>query len=224
MKVRPLRCASQAVAIMVIKKHVFGPFDTNGFLVAEKHSGRCLVIDPGPGSEDMLRTILQHNWQVDWILNTHGHWDHIYCNSLFVRETGGTLAIHEGDLDLLQALGDQCFWMGFEPGESSPPPGHLLHEGEVLTIGGISCTVLHIPGHSPGGVAFYFAQEGVAFVGDSLFAGSVGRSDLPGGNHEQLIESIRSKLLTLPDETIVYCGHGPETTIGRERISNPFLA
>jgi len=208
---------------VIVSKHVFGPVDTNGFIVGDVESGRCLIIDPGIDSDEMLDTVRQREWNVDWILNTHGHWDHIYSNAQFIRETGGVLAIHAGDIDLLEALTDQCFWMGVDIGEPSPAPDRVLQNGDALTVGAMEFSVLHIPGHSPGGAAFYCEGEGTVFVGDALFAGSVGRSDLPGGNHAQLIASIRTKLLTLPGDTTAYCGHGPETTVEREKSSNPFL-
>ncbi len=208
---------------MVITTFTFGPVDTNGYVLLDEDSKRGVIVDPGMDSQPMLDLTTRQGWQVDSIVNTHGHWDHVYSNAVFVRETGASLAIHAGDVHFLESLEDQCFWMGIEPGEPSPVPDRVLNEGDELRFGNTQCVVLHTPGHSPGGICLWFENEGVLIVGDALFAGSIGRSDLPGGNFDQLTHAIVTKLFSLPDVTKVYCGHGPVTTLGEEKRTNPFV-
>jgi glyoxylase-like metal-dependent hydrolase (beta-lactamase superfamily II) len=159
---------------------------------------------------------------VRYVLNTHCHFDHMQANADVVAATGASLALHPADIPLLRAKGGaNLFGM---PGKESPPPDVELENGQILKVGTLRFEVLHTPGHSPGGVTFYLKQEGMAFVGDVLFADGVGRTDLPGGNWGRLMRSIREVLFVMPDETIVYPGHGPQTTVGREKRHNPFLA
>lgn len=209
---------------MVITTVTFGPVETNGYVVVDEVSRHCAIIDPGMDSEPMLDLMLKEGWKADLIVNTHGHWDHVYSNALFVRETGAALALHADDVHFLEGLEDQCFWMGIEPGEPSPKPDRVLSDGDRLAIGEVEAEVLHTPGHSPGGICLHFPVEGVLLSGDALFAGSIGRTDLPGGNHDQLIHAIRTKLFVLPGVTKVYAGHGPVTTIGEEKRANPFVS
>lgn len=192
------------------------PFVENCFVV--KDAGEAIVIDPGditPAIKDALE-----GCTVRMIVNTHCHCDHCGGNAAAVAATGAPLAIHEAELPLLRSVESQGMMFGC-PFPASPEPDQFLAEGDKVEVGGASFTVIHAPGHSPGHIVL--ASDGVVLAGDVLFSGSIGRSDLPGGSHEQLIESIRTKLLPMPDDTVVYCGHGPETTIGAERRSNPFL-
>lgn len=192
------------------------PFFVNCYIV--KDGGEAIVIDPGDVSDEVLRAL--DGSTVRTIVNTHGHCDHCGGNAALVEKTGAELVIHEADMPLLDALEaqGQMFGMRTTP---SPAPSRFVVEGDTLTVGSAALSVVHAPGHSPGHIVL--AGDGLVFCGDVLFAGSIGRTDLPGGDYEQLMGSIRDKLLPLADDTIVYTGHGPATTIGKERASNPFV-
>jgi len=205
--------------VRVIRYNV-GPLDNNTYLVVDEATGEVAVVDPSFDSADIWGDIEARGWKVVWVLNTHAHIDHVVENAFFVEKSGAPLALHPDDLPLLRGLAGQALWMGVETPRACEPT-RLLADGDTLPLGDSALTVVHTPGHSPGGVSFL--GERFVIVGDALFAGSVGRTDLPGGSMEQLIRTIRTRLLTLPDATRVYPGHGPETTIGRERRSNPFL-
>lgn len=192
------------------------PFVMNCFVI--KDGGEAVVIDPGEVTPQLLRSVA--DVKVKMVVNTHCHCDHSGGNAALMKATGAPLAIHREELPLLQTLEQQGLMFGV-PFPPSPDPDQYLEEGDVITVGSVSLKVLHTPGHSPGHIVL--ASDGFVLAGDVLFAGSIGRTDLPGGSYAQLLNSIGTKLLTLPDDTIVYCGHGPETTIGRERATNPFL-
>jgi len=193
------------------------PFFENCFVVCD--GGEALAIDPGDVTLRMLRLLADYT--VRGIVNTHCHCDHCGGNAELKAKTGADLLIHPEDLPLLRSMEVQArmFGIGVTP---SPDPDRFLNEGDEVAVGAARFKVLHAPGHSPGHIVL--AGNGIALVGDVLFAGSIGRTDLPGGDYRQLLNSIHAKLLTLPDETVVYSGHGPETTIGTERRTNPFLA
>jgi hydroxyacylglutathione hydrolase len=198
-----------------------GPLGNNVYLVIDESSGHAALVDPSFESEPILDLVRERGLRLDWILNTHAHYDHVVNNALFKRGTGAPLAIHPADLPLLEGMAEQAAWMGIPHGEDSPPPDRLLEEGDVIEVGSLRLEVRHTPGHSPGGITFVVADA--ALVGDALFAGSIGRYDLPGGDGPTLIRAVRAKLFTLPDETRVYPGHGPATTIGVEKRTNPFF-
>lgn len=201
---------------MEILEFTLTPFMMNCFVL--KDGGEAIVIDPGEASRELIASVADSD--VKMIFNTHCHIDHVGGNAEMVKVTGAPLVCHEADLPLLRAVAQQgqMFGVSVPP---SPEPDRLITEGEVITIGSVDLKVLHTPGHAPGHVVL--VGDGFVFGGDVLFQNSIGRTDLPGGNYDQLIKSIKTKMLTLPDETIVYCGHGPATTIGAERASNPFL-
>jgi glyoxylase-like metal-dependent hydrolase (beta-lactamase superfamily II) len=188
----------------------------NCYVVSE--GDEAVVIDPGEAAPELLAYIAP--LKVTMIVNTHGHCDHCGGNAGVVAATGAPLAIHLADLPLLQSLEHQgrMFGVAFPP---SPEPDVFLEAGQFVPVGETRFEVRHSPGHSPGHIVL--VTPGTAFVGDVLFEGSIGRTDLPGGDFGQLIHSIKSQLLTLPDDTVVYSGHGPATTIGAERATNPFL-
>jgi glyoxylase-like metal-dependent hydrolase (beta-lactamase superfamily II) len=179
-----------------------------------------MVVDPGLETEPVLDALQERGLDVELILNTHGHLDHVANNAFFKRATGAPLAIHPADLPYLRAVARQASLYGLTA-EDSPDPDLLLEEGASLPFDGTSFDVLHTPGHTPGGVCV--RRGGQMLVGDTLFRGSVGRTDLPGGDWEALVGSIRSKLFVLPDDVLCYPGHEGETTIGRERRGNPFV-
>lgn len=198
---------------------------TNCYIVSCERTREALVIDPGLSInevENFLKEIMKNSLQVKYIVNTHGHMDHISGNALIKERTGAKIMIHEYDADMLiNPIENLSGIMGLSI--TSPPPDLTLKDGDKIRIGDLEIEVLHTPGHTPGSISLYYRNEGVIFTGDTLFAGSIGRTDFPGSSYRMLIKSIRERLLILPDETIVYPGHGEATTIGRERRWNPFL-
>lgn len=193
------------------------PFFTNCYVL--KDNDEAIVIDPGEAAPELTAAL--NGAKVTMIFNTHCHCDHCGGNAGMVRLTGAPLVCHEDELPLLQSLEMQgrMFGVDFPP---SPEPDRFVKEGDEITVGSVKMHVRFAPGHSPGHVVL--VGDGFVFGGDVLFAGSIGRTDLWGGDYGTLLNSIRTQLLTLPDDTVVYSGHGPATTIGRERATNPFLA
>jgi glyoxylase-like metal-dependent hydrolase (beta-lactamase superfamily II) len=198
-----------------------GLIQTNCYIVGCEETKEGVVIDPGGHPERILGEVERNGLTVKYVLNTHAHFDHTDANGALVEATGATLALHPADRQLLARSGGATFF-GMRA-NASPPPELDLHDGDELQIGNLSLQVLHAPGHTPGHVCFYAADEGVLFDGDVLFYRGVGRTDLPGGNWQQLMDSIQRVLFSLPNETVVYSGHGPATTIGDEKRLNPWL-
>jgi len=203
-----------------IKSYVLGELATNCYLVVCRVSKEAIVIDPGGDPRPVLDEIQREGLKLRYIVNTHGHMDHIEGNKDLQAATGAPILIHREDAGMLTSPAQNLsLFVGSD--FVSPPPGRLLDEGDVIAWGRESLQVLHTPGHTPGSICL--VGGGTVFSGDTLFAGSVGRTDLPGGSMTKLLLSLREKLLDLPPETRVLPGHGPETTIGRERERNPFL-
>ncbi len=208
---------------MIVETFEAGPVATNGYLVADNRSGQALVIDAPQGAAVMMvEQAREWNTPIVYLVNTHAHWDHFLDNAELLRLTGAKLGIHRESARLLTVPQTQFFGLDLEvePAE----PDFFLEEGTPLIAGDLKFEILHCPGHCPGSVVLFERKERAAFVGDVLFAGSIGRTDLPGGNHETLLAAIRDKLLPLGDDVRVFPGHGPVTTIGAERRTNPFLA
>ncbi|UCG54185.1 MAG: MBL fold metallo-hydrolase [Dehalococcoidia bacterium] len=206
---------------MILIRLEVGPFATNCYIVGSEDSRQGIVIDPGDEAKRILKEIRESNLIIKIIVLTHGHSDHTAALRDVKEETAAPIAIHSDDIDTFkQKLLGIFMGAGFK---SPPPPDMLLNDGEVVCVDGLELTVIHTPGHSRGSICLL--GNGFLFSGDTLFNCGVGRSDLPGsgGNHEQLIESIRNRLLVLDDNIKVYPGHGPDTTIGAERQGNPFL-
>lgn len=198
---------------------VLGPFQSNCYLVRAAGETRGIVIDPGAEPQRILAGIAE--WSgVEAILLTHAHLDHVGAVADVARETGAPVYLHAADRFLYDIAVDQGRMFGVHV-ESPPPPDEALFDGQSLSLAGIELEVRHAPGHSPGGVVL--VGDGLAFVGDCVFAGSIGRTDLAGGDTATLMASIRSQILTLPPATVLYSGHGPATTVEREAASNPFL-
>ncbi len=205
---------------MIVKMLIVGPIMANCYIVGCNRTNEAVVIDPGDEGERILSVVADESLTVKYILNTHGHFDHVGANREIKEKTGADLMIHAEDAPMLQQLSSSAAAWGFHAVDS-PPPDRKIKEGDEITFGEITMKVLHTPGHTPGGVAFY--TDGCVFVGDTLFMGSIGRTDFPGGDYDTLIQSVKTRLFTLPEETKVYPGHNHETTIGREKGSNPFF-
>lgn len=211
---------------MKIYKEVFSPIDVNTYIITGDGTA-CIVIDCGcygKTEEKRLADLLSSlKLEPVLLLNTHCHLDHIFGNAVMLEKYGLRSWFHEEEKfnHLTSPKHAIMFGLTMEP---PPEPAGYLSDGEIITSAGLDLEVIAVPGHSSGGVAFYSRENGVVFTGDALFAGSIGRSDLPGGNHQQLLDNIRNRLFTLPPDTVVYPGHGPETTIGEEIKSNPFFS
>jgi hydroxyacylglutathione hydrolase len=211
---------------MHIKLFTFNPFQENTYLIYTDQ-GEAMIVDPGcytREEENKLQSFIEeHHLKVVLLVNTHLHLDHAFGNA-FVEETWGIKAsANENDFFLRDSMVEQTKMFGLPHCRQAPIVGHLLREGDVLSLGSEKFQVFEVPGHSPGSIVLYHAAAGFVLVGDVLFSGSIGRTDLQGGNYEDLIAGIRQKLMVLPDQTVVYCGHGPATTIGQEKAGNPFI-
>ena len=206
---------------MIVVTLPVGLIQTNCYIVGCEETKEGAIIDPGGHPERILAQVERHGLTIKYVLNTHGHFDHTDANGALVAATGAPLGLHPQDRTLLkQSGGAALFGLHADP---SPPPDLELCDGDELVIGQLRFQVLHTPGHTPGHVCFYEADEGVLFDGDVLFYRSVGRTDLPGGSWQWLMDSIQRVLFALPDETVVYSGHGPATTIGDEKRLNPWM-
>ncbi|MBC7325719.1 MAG: MBL fold metallo-hydrolase [Moorella sp. (in: Bacteria)] len=206
---------------MFLKTLVVGPLGTNCYLVGCQETGEGAVIDPGAEGERILAAAREAGLKIRYIINTHGHIDHIGANGQVKDATGALILIHRDDAPCLTEPGrNLSTFMG--AGISSPGADRLLLEGDTITIGRtINLKVIHTPGHTPGGICLQ--GESLVFTGDTLFAGSIGRIDFPGGSFSQLINSVKEKLFILDDNLKIYPGHGPASTIGAERADNPFF-
>jgi hydroxyacylglutathione hydrolase len=211
---------------VIIEVRAVPPFDKNGFVVGCPETGAAVLIDPGDEADALLDAIRAHQLTVKYILLTHAHFDHITGVSRAKAVLNVPIGLHRADEFLYKAAVQQGIAFGFKV-EAQPPIDFYLEEAAVIEFGSCSASVSHTPGHSPGGVCLAIGRQGDAsrtlFVGDTLFAGGIGRTDLPGGDLHTLLASIRTVLFAFPDDSVVWPGHGSETTIGRERRTNPFL-
>ena len=207
---------------MILVSMPVGLIETNCYIVGCEETKQGVIIDPGGHAQRILAAVQSHGLAVQYILNTHGHFDHTDANGPLVKATGAPLAIHPLDKPLLLAAGG-AHWFGMVA-VAGPPPDLDLEDGSELKVGTLSLRVLHAPGHTPGHVCFYEPTQGALFDGDVLFYRGIGRTDLPGGSSRQLLDSIQRVLFALPDATRVYSGHGPATTIGEEKRLNPWLS
>ncbi|MGH7605880.1 MAG: MBL fold metallo-hydrolase [Gemmatimonadales bacterium] len=198
-----------------------GRFAENSYLVVDEPARACAIVDPGEEAGLILHKVAETGATAVAIWLTHAHLDHVLGVERVAIETGAPVWLHPSERPLYDAVPQQAAWFGLPVPPRLPPPDRAWAHGETVRLGGLRFQVRHTPGHSPGSVCL--VGEGIAFVGDVLFAGSIGRADLAGGDFDTLMASIERELLSLPDATIVYSGHGPETTIGRERGTNPFL-
>jgi hydroxyacylglutathione hydrolase len=199
-----------------------GPLQCNCSIVGDEATREALVIDPGDEIEDVLALIRKHNLRVKQIVITHAHIDHVGGAMKLRAATGAPILLNQNDYGLLKMLDVEAAWVGMAaPGKVEID--HDLRQADIVRAGSLNANVIHTPGHTEGSVCLYFPAEKKLIAGDTLFAGSIGRTDLPGGSFEKIIRSLHGQVLALPDETVVVPGHGPLTTIGEERESNPFL-
>lgn len=210
---------------MTVKTFHFNPFQVNTYVLHDD-TGEAIIVDPGnyyaDENEQLQNYIVKENLAVQYVVNTHPHIDHVIGNSWCLKHLDTPIYIHEKALELYHQTHSYCAVLGMEI-EPCPEPSKFLQEGDILTFGMQRLQVFYTPGHADGSICLYDEKHKMVFVGDVLFAGSVGRTDLPTGSFPVLMQSIREKLLTLPDETTVFCGHEMTTTIGYERQNNPFI-
>lgn len=206
--------------MVIIKSLAVGPIQANCFIIGCETTLAGAVIDPGDDADRIMAEVKKAHLRIDTIINTHGHFDHVGGNRQLKAATGAELMIHPLDAPMLAQLDRMAGAFGLNA-DNSPAPDRTLGDGDIISVGELRLTVLHTPGHTPGGISLH--TNGCVFVGDTLFQGSIGRTDFPGGDFDTLISSIRTKLFTLDEQTTVYTGHGPETTIGTERRTNPFV-
>jgi len=209
-----------SLIFMILRTLVVGPIQANCYILGCERTREAAVIDPGGDSDKILIALAKDKCRCVYIINTHGHFDHSGENRRLKEVTGAQLLIHRADAPMILHQGASGSSWGMNV-DNSPPPDRYLKEGDVITFGDISLKVLHTPGHSPGGISLF--SDKMVFVGDTLFAGSIGRTDFPGGDYEGLIRNVREKIFPLGDDVVVYPGHGPKTTVGRERRTNPFF-
>jgi hydroxyacylglutathione hydrolase len=205
-----------------VRPFVAPGFGENGYVVWRKDDTAAVVIDPGNAASDILALLERESLDAVAVLLTHAHIDHLEGLAAVVTATGAPVYLHPADRFLYDHAAVQARQFGLHVGDL-PPVDRELHHGQHLELGGIAFEVRHVPGHSPGHVLFHVADAGCAFVGDIVFQGSIGRTDLPGGDFAELIAGIREQVLTLPAETVLYTGHGPQTGVGHEAATNPFL-
>lgn len=211
-----------------IKQFVFNPFDENTYLLIDEDTNQAAVIDPGMINDreraEFDKFIADNKITLTMVINTHMHLDHSFSDNYVSKKYGVKIAAHPDDAPLGETLANQAMRFGMRLNDSDPVKIDVqLNDGDEIAIGNSKLTVLHVPGHSLGGISLYLKEQDIVFAGDSLFNGCIGRTDFIGGNHQQLIDSIHAKLLTLPANTVVLSGHGPHTTIANERTNNPYL-
>tara|TARA_B100001057_G_scaffold255508_1_gene255760 strand:- start:1546 stop:2184 length:639 start_codon:yes stop_codon:yes gene_type:complete len=211
---------------MKLKSFTFNQFYENTFIVSDS-TNDCIIIDPGCYSNDekniLKKYIEDNNLNPIKLINTHCHIDHILGNKFVARTWGLNLETHQNDIELLENSAEIARLYGFIDYEKSPSTTQFLNEGDIVEFGNSKLKILYTPGHAPGHISLYSKEEKFIISGDVLFKSSIGRTDLPGGDFNVLIESIKTKILCLNDDTVIYCGHGPATTVGYERKNNPFL-
>ena len=208
---------------MILEQLVVSPFQSNCWILGCDETREGVVIDPGDEAERILKSVQAHELSIKHLIHTHGHLDHVGATATVQRETGSLMLIHEADQVMLDNLVVQATMFGAEEPES-PSVSRYLREGDNISFGLYTLSVIETPGHSPGGVCLKLETDGPGlFAGDTIFRGSIGRTDLWGASYKQLIGSIRDKLWSLPDDTIIYPGHGPRTALGEEKQNNPFL-
>jgi glyoxylase-like metal-dependent hydrolase (beta-lactamase superfamily II) len=207
---------------VILETFPVGPLQCNCTVLGNEASGEAMVVDPGDNIPQILALLRKHKLQLKQIVITHGHIDHVGGALRLKRATGAPILLNQNDLPQLEMMDVQAGWLGMEPPEVAPPDASA-EDGMTVGIAGHAAQVIFTPGHTQGSICLHFAPLSLLLAGDTLFAGSIGRTDLPGGDSRLILRSIHERVLTLPDATRVIPGHGPATTIGEERESNPFL-
>ncbi|HST79386.1 MAG TPA: MBL fold metallo-hydrolase [Verrucomicrobiae bacterium] len=207
---------------MIHKVFPVGPLQCNCSIIGDEQTREAMVIDPGDQIEDILKILKTENLTLKQIVVTHAHIDHVGGAMKLKAATGAPILMNQKDEALLKMLDMQATWIGMKP-PGAVQVDEAVGEGRILKVGNLSSTVIHTPGHTEGSICLYFPEQKTLIAGDTLFAGSIGRTDLPGGSYEKIIRSLHNQLMQLPDETQVVPGHGPATSIGEERETNPFL-
>jgi glyoxylase-like metal-dependent hydrolase (beta-lactamase superfamily II) len=214
-----------------MKQHIFfkqievGEHAVFAYLIGDIPTGKSIVVDPAGAVDQLVSTAEKNQLEIESIVNTHGHIDHVMGNAEMQVKTGAKIVIHEAEAAYLEKIGDH--WLTMFDAQRSPPADNTVKDGDVISVGSHEWKVIHTPGHTPGGICLYQEQLGACLTGDTLFVGSVGRSDGPMGSEQELFNSIHNRLMALPDETFIFPGHDygyePFSTIGSERKKNPFL-
>lgn len=207
---------------MICEIVTVGPLAVNCVILGCEETRAGIVVDAGGDAGRIIAAVERLGLDVGQVINTHGHFDHVGANRQVLERFKARLLIHEADAPMLERSAEVAKAYGIQT-ENSPQPDDFLRDGMEISFGKCRMKVLHTPGHTPGGCSLYIDAEKTVITGDTLFADSIGRTDLPGGSHEQLLASIRSRLFTLPDDVVAYPGHGPETTIGHEKQYNPYF-
>jgi glyoxylase-like metal-dependent hydrolase (beta-lactamase superfamily II) len=208
---------------MIFEKLEVGPLGVNCFVLGCPTTHEGVVVDPGGDVDRIAEIVRRHGLKIRAIINTHGHFDHVGGNRQAVTAFVAPLLIHQDDAIMLDRVAEVSRMYGMQGGENSPPADTFLADGQEISFGTYRIKVLHTPGHTRGGCCLYLEAEKMVITGDTLFADSIGRTDLPGGSYEQLLQSIRSKLFVLPEGVTAWPGHGPKTTIGHEKRHNPYF-
>jgi hydroxyacylglutathione hydrolase len=207
---------------MILETFPVGPLRCNCTILGDELTHEAMVVDPGDNIPEILSRLKKHGLTVRQIVVTHAHIDHVGGAALLKKATGAPVLLNQQDMDLLAMMEMQAGWLGVEPPEVAPPDASA-EDGLTVGLATLPAEVVHTPGHTPGSICLLFKEQELLLAGDTLFAGSIGRTDLPGGDGRLILRSLRDRLLVLPDATRVVPGHGRETTIGEERQSNPFL-
>jgi len=207
---------------MIHEMFAVGPLACNCSIFGDETTREAMVVDPGDDIQEILRLVAHHGLTVTSIVITHGHIDHVGAAAALKKATGAPVYLNEHDYPTYSQIEMQAMWLGLDPPEFADVDVPA-RDGDVIRVGPVEFTVLHTPGHTPGSIGLWIPAEKKLIAGDTLFAGSIGRTDLPGGSYEKIMDSLKGRVLALPDETVVIPGHGPVTTIGEERESNPFL-
>ncbi len=208
------------ISPFIIRTFPVGPLQCNCSIIGDKISGKALVVDPGGDAEKILGLLAELNLTVVAIIHTHAHLDHILASGEIKAATGAPIYLHEGDQFLWDMVEQQCAMFGVPEVKLPVPDGHLKDDQALNCCGGVA---IHTPGHTPGSISFWFEEYKTLIAGDTLFQGSIGRTDLPGGNYDQIVMSIKDRIYCLDDEAVVVTGHGPNTILGREKVSNSFV-
>jgi glyoxylase-like metal-dependent hydrolase (beta-lactamase superfamily II) len=208
---------------MILETFPVGMLACNCTILGDEATREAIVIDPGDDVSRIHKRLTDQGLKLKQILVTHGHIDHVGGALKLKRLTGAPIFLNESDLPQLEMMDTQAAWLGLRTAPETAPPDEGLKDGQLVGLEHFPATVLHTPGHTQGSICLHFAPLNLLVAGDTLFAGSIGRTDLPGGDFDQIVASLHTRLLALPDETRVLPGHGPATTIGQERRSNPYL-